>query len=64
MSDTLRRFVIVTVTILATYVVLHVLRSFHVAAEPRGIIAGITGYVTADLVKDALSHRRRRKRPC
>lgn len=63
MSDTARRFFIVMVAILVAYFFLHVMRSFNVAAEPRGICAGIAGYMAGDLVASALAGgRRRRKR--
>jgi hypothetical protein len=59
-----RRFLVVMAAILVAYFFLHVLRSFNVAAEPRGICAGIAGYMAGDLVASALvaSSRRRRKR--
>ena len=63
MSDTARRFFIVMVAILVAYFFLHVMRSFNIAAEPRGICAGIAGYMAGDLVAAALTRgRRRRKR--
>jgi hypothetical protein len=63
MSDTVRRLCIVMIAILVAYFFLHVmrLRSFNVAAEARGICAGIAGYMAADLVA-GLFGRRRRKR--
>ncbi len=61
MSETARRFVVIMAAILVAYFFLHVMRSFNIAAEARGICAGIAGYMAADLV--ALScGRRRRKR--
>ena len=60
MSDTVRRFVVVMAAILVAYFFLHVMRSFNVQAEARGICAGIAGYMAADLV--AGFGRRRRKR--
>ena len=64
MSDAVRKFIIVMVAILVAYFFLHVMRSFNVAAEPRGICAGIAGYVAGDLVASAIGRgsRRRRKR--
>ena len=61
MSDTARRFVVIMVAILVAYFFLHVMRSFNVAAEARGICAGIAGYMAADLVMDALGRRRRKR---
>ena len=61
MSDTVRRFLVVMTAILVAYFFLHVMRSFHVAAEARGICAGIVGYMSGDLVA-SLFGRRRRKR--
>jgi hypothetical protein len=59
----MRKFLIVMVAILVAYFFLHVMRSFNVAAEPRGICAGIAGYMAGDLVAGALGRRgRRRKR--
>ena len=65
MSDTARRFVIVMAAILVAYFFLHVMRSFSVAAEARGICAGIAGYMAADLVAKPFgrsSGRRRKSR--
>ena len=62
MSDTVRRFVVVMVAILVAYFFLHVLRSFNVAAEARGLCAGIAGYMAADLFAGSFVGRRRRKR--
>ena len=61
MSDTVRRFVVVMVAILVAYFFLHVLRSFNVAAEARGLCAGIAGYMAADLVTGGLGRRRRKR---
>ena len=61
MSDTVRRFVIVMVAILVAYFFLHVMRSFNIAAEPRGICAGIAGYMAGDLVASAIGRRRRKR---
>ena len=60
MSDTARRFVIVMAAILVAYFFLHVMRSFNVAAEARGICAGIAGYMAGDLVSSAIGRRRRK----
>lgn len=62
MSETVRRFFVVIIAILVAYFFLHVMRSFNVAAEPRGLCAGIAGYMAGDLVASALTGRRRRKR--
>lgn len=62
MSETVRRFFVVMIAILVAYFFLHVMRSFNVAAEPRGLCAGIAGYMAGDLVASALTGRRRRKR--
>ena len=61
MSDTVRRFFIVMVAILVAYFFLHVMRSFNIAAEARGLCAGIAGYMAADLVTGALGRRRRKR---
>ena len=63
MSDTARRFVVVMVAILVAYFFLHVMRSFNVAAEARGLCAGIAGYMAGELVV-SLFGRRRSKRKC
>ena len=62
MSDTARKFFIVMAGILVAYFFLHVMRSFNVAAEPRGICAGIAGYMAGDLVASALGRGGRRRR--
>ena len=62
MSDTMRRFVVIMVAILVAYFFLHVMRSFNVAAEVRGVCAGIAGYMASELVTGSLVRRRRRKR--
>ena len=62
MSDTARRFVVIMVAILVAYFFLHVMRSFNVAAEARGLCAGIAGYMAADLVAGSFGRRRRRQR--
>ena len=61
MSDTVRRFFIVMVAILVAYFFLHVMRSFNIAAEPRGICAGIAGYMAGDLIASSLGRRRRKR---
>ena len=61
MSDTVRRFLVVMAAILVAYFFLHVMRSFNVAAEPRGICAGIAGYMAGDLVASAVGRRRRKR---
>ena len=61
MSDTGRRFLIIMVAILVAYFFLHVMRSFNVAAEARGICSGIAGYMAADLVAGSFGRRRRKR---
>lgn len=61
MSDTLRRFCVVMIAILVAYFFLHVMRSFNIAAEARGICAGIAGYMAADLVAGSFGRRRRKR---
>ena len=58
----MNRFVVIMVAILVAYFFLHVMRSFHVAAEARGICAGIAGYMAGDLVASSLARGRRRRR--
>ena len=62
MSDMARRFLIVMTAILVAYFFLHVMRSFNVAAESRGICSGIAGYMAGDLVASWSFGRRRRRR--
>lgn len=61
MSDTARRFIVIMAAILVAYFFLHVMRSFNVAAEARGLIAGIAGYMAADLVTGGRGGRRRKR---
>ena len=61
MSDTARRFVVIMVAILVAYFFLHVMRSFNVAAEARGVCAGIAGYMAGELVASAAGRRRRKR---
>ena len=61
MSDTVRHFVVVMVAILVAYFFLHVLRAFNVAAEARGLCAGIAGYMAGDLIASAVGRRRRKR---
>ena len=61
MSDMARRFLVVMAAILVAYFFLHVMRSFNVAAEPRGICAGIAGYMAGDLVASSIGRRRRKR---
>ena len=61
MSDTVRRFFVVMAAILVAYCFLHVMRSFSVAAEARGICAGVAGYMAADLVASSFGRRRRKR---
>ena len=60
MTD-LARFLVVMTAILAAYVVLHVLRSFNVAAEARGICAGVAGYAAAMFLARPAGRRRRKR---
>jgi hypothetical protein len=60
-SDTARRFVVIMAAILVAYFFLHVMRSFNVAAEARGLCAGIAGYMAADLVAGSFARRRRKR---
>ena len=59
MSDTVRRFIGIMAAILCAYFLLHVLRSFSIMAEARGVCAGIAGYMVGDII---VMSRRRRKR--
>ena len=61
MSDTARRFLVVMVAILVAYFFLHVMRSFNIAAEARGICAGIAGYMAGDLIASSFGRRRRKR---
>lgn len=61
MSDRVRHFFAILAAILVGYFFLHVLRSFAVTAEPRGICAGIAGYMAGDLVASSFGHRRRKR---
>ena len=60
-SDTARRFIIIMVAILVAYFFLHVMRSFNVAAEARGLCAGIAGYMAGDVVSSAIGRRQRKR---
>lgn len=60
MSDNVRRCVAIVVGILVGYFLMHVLRSFAVTAEARGVCGGIAGYAVGDLI--ATPRRARRKR--
>lgn len=59
MSDTVRRCFAIVCAILIACFFLHVLRSFAVMAEARGVCAGVAGYMVGDLI---VTPRRRRKR--
>jgi hypothetical protein len=59
-SDRARHFLAIMAALLFAYFLLHVLRSFAIAAEPRGICAGVAGYLAGDLVMSATTRRRRR----
>jgi len=58
-NDTVKRFLFLAVACVAAYVTLHVLRSLSVDSEARGLAAGATGYVVADLVMSRRSKRSR-----
>jgi hypothetical protein len=60
-SDAVRRFLFIAVACVAAYLVLHVLRSFGVDPEARGLWAGATGWVAAELVAGRVTTRRRRR---
>jgi len=60
MKDTLRRFFFIAVASVFAYLLLHVLRSFGVEPEVRGIWAGATGYALGDLAMTVTDRRRRR----
>jgi len=47
--------------ILVAYLLLHVMRSFSVAAEARGICAGIAGYMAGELVATSFGRSRRKR---
>lgn len=57
MSDVVRRFFFLAVACVAAYLVLHVLRSFGVEPEARGLWAGATGYVVAEIVTGRIAGR-------
>jgi hypothetical protein len=59
---TARHFFVVMTAILVGYVFLHLLRSFYVAAEARGICAGIAGYMAGSAVASTRVGRQRRRR--
>jgi hypothetical protein len=59
-GDSARRCAAIIVGILAGYFLLHVLRSFAIASEARGICGGVAGYMVGDLI--ATPRRGRRKR--
>ena len=61
MSDTTRRFFFVAVACVTAYLLLHVLRSFGVEPEARGIWAGATGYMMGDLAPRRRVERRRKR---
>lgn len=61
MSDLVRRFFFIAVASVGAYLLLHVLRSFGVEPEVRGIWAGATGYMLGDLAM-TITDRKRRKR--
>lgn len=59
MSDNLRRFIAIMGAIFAAYFFLHVLRSFAVTAEIRGVCAGVAGYMAGDFIVTPGRRRRR-----
>lgn len=62
MRDTLRRFFIIAVACVVAYLLLHVLRSFDVEPEVRGIWAGATGYMVSGLVEGFMTGAKRGRR--
>lgn len=60
LSDRTQRFLAIMVAILAGFLLLHVLRSFAIASEARGICAGVAGYMAGDLVMTARGRGRKR----
>lgn len=60
MNDVIRRFFFIAIACVVAYLLLHVLRSLGVDPEARGIWAGATGYMTADLVLSTTPRRRKR----
>ncbi len=58
----IRRFCFIAIACAVAYVLLHVLRGLGVEAEARGLWAGATGYIAADLVMRTASTGRRKKR--
>lgn len=61
MNDVFRRFLFVAIACVVVYMLLHVLRSLSVEPEARGLWAGATGYMVADLVTGHVGTRRRRR---
>jgi hypothetical protein len=61
-NDTVRRFLFVAIACVATYLLLHMLRSLGVEPEARGIWSGATGYMLGSLALAATDRGRRRKR--
>jgi zinc transporter ZupT len=62
MRDTLRRFFITTAGVVVAYLLLHVLRSFDVEPEVRGIWAGATGCMVSGLVEGFMTGSKRGRR--
>ena len=58
MKDTLRIFLIILAASITAYFFLHVVRSFNIAAEWRGLWAGAAGYMAANFVATATRKRR------
>jgi len=56
-----RHFLAIMCAILVAYLLLHVMRSFSVAAEARGICAGIAGYMAGELVATSFGRSRRKR---
>lgn len=62
MNDVFRRFLFIAIACVVAYVLLHVLRSFAVEPEARGLWAGATGYMVGDLFAGPGRIGARRKR--
>jgi hypothetical protein len=56
-----KRFLVIMVAILVAYFFLHVMRSFNVAPEARGLCAGIAGYMAANVVAGSSGWSRRKR---
>jgi hypothetical protein len=54
-----RRFAAIMCAILVAYFFLHVLRSFAIMGEARGLCAGVAGYMVGDLIASPCRRRKR-----